>query len=746
MSESDTPHSSNRAGLLLGLVAGAASIAALIVLLRRWRQPDSDSGIVAVGSAGSGSKPESEAKKPPEGDSSPLSEFGEEVRGRGEAQQPVSALDNTIEPPEPITAKREPSLPLQSRVVLGLAAGFTVLGGVGLLNGQAAALVFLLIAAAQGFIGLRHPAAWSWLRRGIPALILPLLGVILPTATFALARGERFDTLLLITWIGSLVVWWRIFSDRPFKLTRPRLKFDGVTLALGSLLLLGAATFYFKLDNLPDDMISDHAEYIFDVARVLDGEHWVYFAANSGREPLHLYAGGLVSLLIGGIGFISIKLVSATAGWLTLPALYLLGRDTDSNLMGLLAVLFGATTAWHLIFARLGFRVTLASLATAWLLWLLWRALKSNRRTDFLLAGMLLGLGHFGYTAFRIAPLFVLVALGLRWLAAKESSERRALFGNTVALWFMALMAFMPLLSYWILKPNVYWQRATSLVGTTDAPALDQIIRGFTESLLMFNFGHDPVALNLVQQSAPALLPILGILFVAGLALLLRRAYMTDNVMLLYLPLAFVIFLLPSALALNTPRETPSARRAIDALPVVMLLAGYAGAMLARWAAGLRLIWLRRVGLALVALMIAVSVIWEVSAYARFYPDTYRRVPHREIAAEIMRFARAGNSIENAFVVYRDSWVDVRVIGIWLGSTRYNDWKPIIAEFNAVECERLRNDLFKSPLLIILAPSDNDNLQLLFACFPPEDYAITGNIVQTEHENTFRAIMIQPPS
>lgn len=625
---------------------------------------------------------------------------------------------------------------------------------------------------------------------------LAVLAAALPALTFAFAWDEQFDLPLLAAWGGSVAVWWVLLRGSLPQQESPegdsgavhelpaRTRWDWIGrtrrdwlrrmcqgTSLLAILVVGGATFYLNLDHLPEDMIADHAEYIFDVRGVLDGETLVYFAANSGREPLHVYAGAGAALLGAGVGFLALKLVSATAALLTLPALYLIGRDLDGHLTGLLAAFFGATAAWHLIFARMGFRVVLASLASAWLLWLLLRALRSGRRVDFLAAGVVLGLGMYGYSAFRLAPLLVLAGVILvGWMVQIQGRTRQDEVERTrqdgvertqqvesgrtrqasslrdiVALGMMALVVYVPLLAYGLRQPGIYWQRAGMLVGGGGSKAVLTLLANVGETLLMFPFGRDPVALNLTAPGAPVLLPPLALLAVSGLLLWLWRALTSRDPLLWLVPLALVIFLLPSALALNTPLETPSARRAIGALPVVLLLAGFALATLTRWLSRRQFRFARAAALLVCCLIAGVSGAVEVYAYATRYPTNFQPEPHRAIAAYIENFARRGSPLENAHIVYQDRWVDVRIVAIWLGSARREGWQPLLPTFDAGSCERTQADRLYGDVLIIISPSDRANLQRVLDCFTPPGSAepeVEGDIIVTANGAQFVTVIV----
>ncbi len=566
-------------------------------------------------------------------------------------------------------------------------------------------------------------------------VLLALAGTILGVITYAAAWDEHVDALLLLAWIGGTVCWWIALSEpgrRPWRECLPRqlvIPLNLHTLALAVILLAGAMALFGGLATSPGEMISDHAEYLMDVVHLIDGDWRVYFANNSGREPFFFYLVALATLPFG-VSYLALKIVSASAALLTLPVLYVLGRQVEGRLGGLAAAGLGAFSVWTLIMGRIGFRVMLAGLASALLLAALWRALRSGRRADFLLAGLALGLGQFSYMAFRLAPLMVLMGVGLRWLDCRRPSERRRLLFNLIALLALALMIFTPLLSFWVHFPHLYWYRAERQVGAVEGDAIPNLLEGLAKSLLMFNFTSDPVPLNVVPRlshnpafpsaAMPILGPVTGALLLLGLIAGLWRACLSRRALDLYLPLALLVFVLPSALALAAPLETPSARRAIAALPPAMVLAGSALAL------PVRLMDAKGSGRALATLLLggvlALNAVVDLDAYLNLYLPYYHRdkPPHHVLADQFRAFQVQGGRLENIYIVYGTAggWVDPRLVAVWMGEPR---WDQVLLQIDPAACPARPPD--GGTLLFALGLGDPDNLRNLAVCFPEHHVA-----------------------
>jgi hypothetical protein len=614
----------------------------------------------------------------------------------------------------------------RASVLLGSALACFILALVSAANDYTVGTLFWFgIAFAQLLTATRSPA-FSYTRLG--AYLRNTLGanrqrirryaliggsVVFPVATFYGAWGNRFSLPLLVCWAGTIICWGAWLFEGELRLpAAPRLALTRENLSVLALLVLGGFALFYRLDDLPREMISDHVEYALDGVRVQEGARDIYFENNSGREPLFIYLITLVSGS-GSISYLSLKLVSASAAWLMLPALYLLGRQANGHLTGLFTLGIGAFSTWTLVMGRLGFRVMFAALAVAWLLVALIHAARTRRRNDFLLAGAALGVGLYGYSSFRIAPLVVLVWAAFGWWRAR--GERRRWFFNTAALFILTLAIFLPLLAYWAHFPDRYWGRTNDLVGAVQTGFFNGFVRDFGATLLLFNRGGDPVSMNTVYPGAPVLTPLVGGLFLLGVALCLWRA--RRQWLARFILLAFLLTVLPSALATGRPEETPSARRAITALPVVMLLAGTGLAAVVRRVPG-KPAAAYGVGAAAL-LLIGVT---EFAVYARGYPQSYNPPPQREIAGAIQQFEANGGQLSDVYLVYgiQGGWLDPRAIALWLGEPH---WNNVVYLVDTTACFAGSG----RPLMVIMDSEDADSLYRLGKCFPRGE--VTFNVI-----------------
>ena len=153
-----------------------------------------------------------------------------------------------------------------------------------------------------------------------------------------------------------------------------------------------------------------------------------------------------------GFDFFSLKALSALESLLTLPALLWMGMELLGDkrkhfklVAALLLTGLVAVSYWHVIIGRQGLRIPFTPLVTALLLIYLARAMRHNRRSDFVKVGLILGFGLYMYQAVRMLPVVVVVGV-LMAMAVRRISwrERLRYLLHLAILVFVSLMVFCP--------------------------------------------------------------------------------------------------------------------------------------------------------------------------------------------------------------------------------------------------------------------------------------------------------------
>ncbi len=331
---------------------------------------------------------------------------------------------------------------------------------------------------------------------------------------------------------------------------------------LMAVVVLAAMLRLYALDRLPSGLYHDEAYNGLDALNVIHGQHPIFFEANNGREPVFIYLVALsVSLL--GRSPLAIRLVAALLGILTVPATYWMVRQFLGRQEALLAALVTATTFWHLNLSRVGFRAVSLPLFTALWLGFFVRGLHGQRRGDWALAGVFLGLSFYTYLAARFAPLILLV-LVVYWLARRQSIPWRGL----LLLGICACIVASPLLIYAFRHLDTFLERSAQVSifnpdinqGNLAGTALRQVLK----TLGMFNWRGDFIPRHNLPYRPVFDLPM-GLLFLLGLLICLSRAARQQEYALLLI--SWAVMLLPTVLAEGAPHFL----RAVGVLPILFV-------------------------------------------------------------------------------------------------------------------------------------------------------------------------------
>ena len=515
----------------------------------------------------------------------------------------------------------------------------------------------------------------------IASLILTLVGLWI-------FSSNRFNLFNLILWLAALVLTVRAFwlsspgsmtwTERLVEFARRKSWQVEITRSVLPVLAALALVVFFRvyrLDEVPPQMVSDHAEKLLDVWDVLQGQTAVFFSRNTGREGLQMYLTAAIIKLTGlELNFLSMKIGTVLAGLLTLPYIYLLAREVGgSRQAGILAMLFCGIAYWPNVIARVALRFTLYPLFVAPVLYYLVRGLRTSRRNDFILAGLFLGIGLHGYTPIRILPLVVVIGVILYLLHKGSAGLRKLSIYHLGILALVALVVFLPLLGYALQNPENFGYRAFSRVGTLErplpGPAYLIFLQNLWHALRMFAWDNGGIWLVSVSQR-PALDMVSGALFHLGAGLLLVRYIHRRKWLDLFLLLSIPLLMLPSILSLAFPDENPALNRASGALVPVFVVVGVA-------LDGLLQTLRRRyqnhsvhvAGWALVGGLLILSAAQNYDLVFNRYQAAYETASWNtsELGQVIRQFSNSIGDRDSAWVLPYPHWVDTRLVGMHAG-------------------------------------------------------------------------------
>ena len=556
----------------------------------------------------------------------------------------------------------------------------------------------------------------------------------LAALTYWACANNTFTRLGVLTWLGAVALFLLALWPQPPAPTLPRLQKpqtgEGFTLrlrwqtvALIAIILVAVFFRLYRLQEIPPEMTSDHIEKLLDIYDLSHGARPIYFERNTGREPFQFYwAFTVMRVFNTGITFYGLKLANALIGIITVYGIYLLGRELAGEDAGLLAAFFASVMQWTESITRIGLRFPYVAIATAFALWTFLRALRTGRRADYLIAGLVFGAGFYGYTAYRIMPV-VIAALVLFKLLLERPRSWQALeqlvFNLTVFTW-IAIIVFMPLGRYWHDNPQMFWQRSATRVegdyGVTAHNIGWTLANNTLRALGMFNVVGDTVWANTLPNK-PTLDEVGGVFLVLGVMAALYRLFRQRDWPLLMAFLAGFILLLPSILSVAFPGENPSVVRTAGAIPAVAVLVGLglqAVTRAAKAVGGAR--WGMWLAVPLLALVLTATTLIN---YRRYFVDYYHSYQlssqnSTEMAQAMRDFIAGGGDLSHIVIHAWPYWVDTRALAILMGKP---DWQSTNVVLDRVtDLQRLRDD--PAPQMYLLHPSDEKGLQILEETFP----------------------------
>ncbi len=617
----------------------------------------------------------------------------------------------------------------------------------------------------------------AWSDRALLLRFVFLLGGVVSSVLVWLGTaGNTFSTPTFYLWLLSILFWvlavaprwdmasWlvdRIDGMRRFKLGREAISVIAVLL----LIMAFAAAFRFdRLAEHPREMTDDHVEKILDAGRVRDGARNIFFANNGGREPFQMYAIAMSSYLPGlGIDYFTIKVVAAVESLLTIPAVFWMGYvllDGQPRrrrlLVGLLAAALLAVSYWHVAITRQGLRIPLTPLFVALEVIFLSRAIRYNRRSDFIMAGLVLGFGLYMYQAVRMLPVVIVVAVAVAiYFVARNWHERLKYVVNLGTLVLISFVIFIPMFHYSVENPDLFWRRAAGrLLGddviqevaddgtiTIRDASLEERWLAFRENipvlvsnvrnvLLMFHWKGDVAAISGVPNQ-PALDTVTGALLILGVAAWGVFFVRTRDPIIGLVPVVIFIMLLPSALSIAFPIENPSHTRTSGAIPLVYWLAALPLAVFVEQIVRAFQGWRGWTAGAVVAGLFLLPA-YNANTYTYFevYPPIYAESfdPYSEPGTYLQGFVLSGGAWGNAFMVGYPHWWSHRAIGLAAGLE--TQWPNGIVSRDEIpyflEAGSLRGDRFQfypdRDLLFFYSPDDDETGAYLQELFP-EGYA-----------------------
>lgn len=517
---------------------------------------------------------------------------------------------------------------------------------------------FYLIAAAPA--GLLTFLVFQTGKFSLPGLIVWAVAIAAIVGSFVNIKPPLRD------WAQKIIHW---LKDWP-----KSIQFKPVSLVV--LVLVAVVIFFrvYRLNEVPLEMTSDHVEKLMDVQDVLNGDSWVYFIRNTGREAIQFYLTAWISKAFStGISFMSLKIGTVLLGLLTLPFIYLSGKELASKRVGVLAMFLAGVAFWPNVISRVGLRFPLYPLFVAPTFYFLLKGLRTKSRRDVVLAGVFLGIGMHGYTPFRIVPVMV-VAAALIYILHAGTSRNRLFALNTVAVVaLVSFVIFLPLFRFSVDNQDIFYYRMLTRASSLEAPLPGNPVVLFfgnlKNAMLMFGYTAGATWLHSIPNR-PAMDQISAALIYIGMVLILVRYLRKHKWQDLFLIVSIPILMLPSILSLAFPVENPNLPRTGGAIvPVFIIIALLIDGLAASLERGISGVYRKPVSYGFLGLILLVITNTNYNLMFDKYDTQFRMSAGNttEMGAIIKDFATSIGTPDTVWIVGYPYWVDTRLPSIVAG-------------------------------------------------------------------------------
>lgn len=301
----------------------------------------------------------------------------------------------------------------------------------------------------------------------------------------------------------------------------------------------------------------------------------VFYPENNGREALFINIQALFMDLVGEREPWVLRFPSAVIGTLTVAGFFLLllefswlMRLRHPLVLPFLGSFFMATSFWHIVFSRIGFRAIMAPFFLIWAGYGLLTAFRKHWSRGALFGGLMLGLGAYSYIAYR-GMIFIFLALIPRFKDRKEFWHLGFLFVGA------SLVAVLPLLAFFFGSPADFLGRTAQVsVFSSEAPIYD-LAKNLGLTLQMFFWNGDGNWRHNLAGEAQVFLPV-ALLFLFGVITALQKPTVFDY----FFGIWFLLGLLP---VIISNEGLPHALRAILLIPPVFAFAARGGCRIYEW-------------------------------------------------------------------------------------------------------------------------------------------------------------------
>jgi hypothetical protein len=373
-------------------------------------------------------------------------------------------------------------------------------------------------------------------------------------------------------------------------------------LAFTAVILLAFFFRFYRLADHPLGTYFDPAINGLDAIRLMQrGGHVLFFPTNGGRESPFIY------LLIPFIWLFdttpfSFRALTAINSLLTVALLFgflrsvarlnlgteknpitthssnaPLPRQASALWFATLGSLVLATAYWHIVLSRLGFRAILVPMLSVPLFWLFLKGWTTNHKRWFILAGLFMGLEGYIYSAARLLPVILVLAIipeffgqSHSYNGQKQQTKIKTQIINLLIFTLTALVIYLPMGWYLLTHPAQFTARAFSVMVwhflDTPIDIITEIGRNIPRVLGFFCCVGSPNPI-FGLPNYPGLSPLLAPFLLLGLIISLKH---WRHLFYRLTALWWLIGLIPSIAAIEAPHPL---RMVVAVVPTAILVA-----------------------------------------------------------------------------------------------------------------------------------------------------------------------------
>jgi 4-amino-4-deoxy-L-arabinose transferase-like glycosyltransferase len=401
----------------------------------------------------------------------------------------------------------------------------------------------------------------------ISVLVLALILAILAVFEVAQPRLPANIQMAAISWILSLL--FMITGVLWLQGSRPRaqalvewVKVHGAELAVA--LGIGALALVMRLyalEHYPHPWSGDEASVGIAGRDVLKSVKLDLFTASWAGQPILSFYPTALALAIFGNTILASRVVSAVAGALTVLTVYGLGRELFGRSVATLAAVFLASLPYHLQFSRIGVTTVFDGLNVTLVLWLIFRAVRKDRLSDYLWAGIATGLSLYSFAGSRLVVALAFAALG--YIAIRRKGFIQGHLRHLAVFGGAALIVMGPMACFFAGHPDVFMDRLGQVgilfngwlvrtAASTGRSVASILLDQFLRSTLVYV--SEP-ALGIFYSSPEPYLTVLGaVFFLIGLGF--SFSHILDEPYAVMLGWFWAVIILGGVLTLNPPPQT----------------------------------------------------------------------------------------------------------------------------------------------------------------------------------------------